>query len=253
MSVPVPGSPIGAHPLGGVPLAASSAATVSIPATNAWKLAGHGFVHGSDVEPSVVRRRPSGTPAPVVQLHVGRTQNGIGIADISLSARYVEAPRRRRRPRARPARPGTRLPAPDTRCGSRVSSRRPAWQRCRSASLSARQSLPSLSRTTANRTPGSRHARNLRGTLFCRSVLPSWGTQLELQGGKQAGQQFVEENLHRLLLEQQDKSAHSGSAPSKSRCFQSAPGGSPSVYRSRNSLLSEARRTVANPSFLTSQ
>lgn len=76
---------------------------------------------------------------------------------------------------------------------------------------------------------------------------------LEQQARKQTRQQAVEEDPHRFLLEEQDESVHSGSTPSKSRCFQSAPGGSPSSYRSRSSLLSDARRTVANPSFLTNQ
>ena len=76
---------------------------------------------------------------------------------------------------------------------------------------------------------------------------------LERQIRKQAWQQTVEKRPHRLLLEEQDKSGHAGSTPSNSRCFQRAPGRSPAAYRSRNSSLSDARRTVANPSFLTNQ
>ena len=78
------------------------------------------------------------------------------------------------------------------------------------------------------------------------------GYAQERQARKQTRQQSVEELLHRLFLQQKDQS-HRGSAPSKRPCFQSAPGGSPSAFRLRNSSLSDARRTVANPSFFTSQ
>ena len=103
------------------------------------------------------------------------------------------------------------------------------WQSVRSQTeqcLGAPDSpLPSLSLTTANRTPGSRHARSLRGTCCAPDrPLPSCGTHWNKQARKQSGQQSVEEHAHRLLLEEQNESAHAGSAPSKSRCFQSAPG-----------------------------
>ncbi len=49
------------------------------------------------------------------------------------------------------------------------------------------QSPPSLSRRMTKRTPGSRHARSLRGMLFSRSLFPSCAKHMKVKSGYRRG------------------------------------------------------------------
>ncbi len=109
--------------------------------------------------------------------------------------------------------------------------------------------IPGHHETHARLTPGPQ----LPGDALFQILLPVVRDALKPKRGKEPRQESVEQVRHRGFFHQKDELRHCGSAPSNSRCFQSAPGRSPSSTRSRRSRLSLPRRTTENPSTFCSQ